>query len=341
MTKLFKLIKNILKGILIVVLLFVLATCVFSGGGTEKIVWDDLLLGEQLPKIRGKKGNVYGNSDTYLSVNIAKQDLSDFDDYVDECIEAGYTIEQNQTAGSFDAFNKDGYQINLDYYEYNEELSITLSAPMELSNYSWPSNKLKNLLPSLNVTKAKVINDSSTHYSAYLAEISFDEMKAYFDKCMDKGFDVDYSKGETLCSAENKSGYKLEVQYKGFNIMYLSIKMPDEETSIDTDTNEDINVDTDVDTNTNNNSSNGIDPEFKEAVDSYVEFFEEYVEFMNEYAESDNSLAMLADYTKYMSQYADTMEKIDAIDDDELNNAEATYLLDAQTKINKLLLEIE
>lgn len=341
MTKLLNLIKKIAKGFLILVLLFVLATCVFSGDGTEKIKWDDLLLGEQLPEISGKKGNIHGNSDTYLSIDIAKQDLSDFDDYVDECIEVGYTIEQEQTAGNFDAFNKDGYQLSLYYSEYNEELSITLNAPMKLSSYSWPSNKLTKLLPSLNVTKAKVINDNSTHYSAYLADISYDEMKAYFDKCMDKGFDVDYSKGDTLCSAENKAGYKLEVKYEGFNIMYLSIKMPEEETSVDTDTTVDTDVDIDVDTITNNNTSNGIDPEFKEAVDSYVEFFKEYVEFMNKYAESENSLTMLADYTKYMSKYADTMKKIDAIDDEDLTDAEAVYLLDAQTKINKLLLEVE
>lgn len=44
----------------------------------------------------------------------------------------------------------------------------------------------------------------------------------------------------------------------------------------------------------------GVTPTFKSAMDSYEEFFNEYAEFMKKYAESDDSLSMIADYTKYM-----------------------------------------
>ena len=55
-------------------------------------------------------------------------------------------------------------------------------------------------------------------------------------------------------------------------------------------------------------SANGLRPEFKDAMDSYEAFFDEYVAFMNKYAESDGSdLALLSDYTSYVSKYADMM----------------------------------
>lgn len=64
-------------------------------------------------------------------------------------------------------------------------------------------------------------------------------------------------------------------------------------------------------------SETTIRPEFKEAVDSYEDFFDEYVAFMEKYSESDDTASMLADYSSYMTQYAETMEKMESIDEDD------------------------
>ena len=82
-------------------------------------------------------------------------------------------------------------------------------------------------------------------------------------------------------------------------------------------------------------SETTIRPEFKEAVDSYEDFFDEYVAFMEKYSESDDTASMLADYSSYMTQYAETMEKMESIDEDELTTAEAAYY----TKVSARILE--
>ena len=87
-------------------------------------------------------------------------------------------------------------------------------------------------------------------------------------------------------------------------------------------------------------SDQGISREFKEAMDSYEAFFDEYVEFMNKYAESDDALGMLADYSEYMTKYADTMEKMDAINSEELSAADYAYYIDVTARIQKKLLEV-
>lgn len=82
-------------------------------------------------------------------------------------------------------------------------------------------------------------------------------------------------------------------------------------------------------------------PEFKQAMDSYEEFMNEYCEFMKKYDESDGTdVGLLADYTSYMSKYADMVEDFEAWDDGEMNTAETAYYLDVQTRINKKLLEV-
>lgn len=91
------------------------------------------------------------------------------------------------------------------------------------------------------------------------------------------------------------------------------------------------------DKNTGDSSAEGIRPEFKEAMDSYEAFFDEYVAFMEKYAESDDTTSLLADYSNYMSQYAEVMKKMDAIDEDELSTAEAAYYLEVSTRITQKL----
>lgn len=83
-----------------------------------------------------------------------------------------------------------------------------------------------------------------------------------------------------------------------------------------------------------------IDPEFKAAMDSYEKFFDEYVAIMKKYQENPNDLSILNDYTAYMGQYSDVMQKLSAWADRDLNAAEAAYYLEVQTRINQKLLEI-
>ena len=47
-----------------------------------------------------------------------------------------------------------------------------------------------------------------------------------------------------------------------------------------------------------------------------------------------------ADYADYMTKYADAMEKIDQIDEDELTSAEYAYYVDTMARIQKKLLEV-
>ncbi|MGI5825672.1 MAG: DUF6591 domain-containing protein [Bacillota bacterium] len=85
-----------------------------------------------------------------------------------------------------------------------------------------------------------------------------------------------------------------------------------------------------------------ISPEFKSTMDSYEAFFDEYVAFMKKYASSDGTdLSLLTDYSEYLTKYTDVMNKLSAMEEDELTTAEALYLLDAQTRITQKLAQID
>lgn len=86
----------------------------------------------------------------------------------------------------------------------------------------------------------------------------------------------------------------------------------------------------------------GIRPEFQEAMDSYEAFFDEYVSFMKEYenASQDDVLGMMDEYTDYLKQYAETMSKMEALDDGDLSTEEALYYAEVTSRISKKLIEV-
>lgn len=84
----------------------------------------------------------------------------------------------------------------------------------------------------------------------------------------------------------------------------------------------------------------GMRVSFKEAMDSYEEFFDEYVAFMKKYQESDNATEMLSDYMKFMEQYSEMTKKMEEWNDGTLNDAELKYYLDTMNRVTQKLLEI-
>ena len=89
----------------------------------------------------------------------------------------------------------------------------------------------------------------------------------------------------------------------------------------------------------NDDITEGIRPEFKEAMDSYELFFDEYVKFMKKYKEAKDITSMVSEYSSMMQQYIDTMANLQEIGESELSDKEALYYAEVMLRINQKLLE--
>lgn len=57
-------------------------------------------------------------------------------------------MDSEESGGSYrtyNAFNQDGYKLELHYYD--RKLSIELNAPMKMGQMQWPQNEISALLP--------------------------------------------------------------------------------------------------------------------------------------------------------------------------------------------------
>lgn len=315
------------------------------GGGGEKIVWDDMILGEMLPEPPANKGEIHYNTAEELWVDINALSDKQYADYVEACKEKGFTVDAESNSSSYDAYNADGYKLSLSHYGSDADMSIQLEAPMEMTTITWPTSTAGKQLPAPKSTTGKFSYEHDDNFFVYIGDTTKADYDEYVNACSEKGFNVDYDKGEDYYYADNSEGWHISLRYEGNNTMSIDIDAPSE----DDDSNDTSTPSTDEskpDTtdkepeNNDNTDDGGLDPDFKAAMDSYEKFMDEYVAFMKKYSANPTDMSLLADYADYMSKYADFVEDFEKWEDEEMNAAETAYYIDVQARVSKKLLEV-
>ena len=312
-----------------------------AGSGGEKIVWDDIILGDMLPEPPANKGEIHTNSADELWIGI--NDLSDkqFNDYVGACKGKGFTVDAKFNSSSYDAYNSEGYKLSLGHYGSGADMSIRLEAPMEMAAIAWPASVAGKQLPAPKSTIGKFSYEYDDDFFVYVGNTPKTDYLEYVNACSEKGFNVDYSKGDDYYYADNSEGWHVDIRYVGNNVMSINIDAPSEDDN-DIVTSSDNSSAQTSEPNTTEKETNadGIDADFKAAMDSYEKFMNDYVDFMKKYYANPSDLSLLADYAEFTSDYADYVEDFEAWEDEDLNAAELSYYTEVQGRVTKKLLEV-
>lgn len=324
--------------------------------------WEEIILGDILPNPPSNKGRIVSNASDGLSVSISEVSEKQYDDYKKSCIEKGFDTDKNENGDNFTAYNKDGYKLRMYYSDYSKEITIYVDAPMEMKKIEWPSGTAGKMLPAPKSNIGNFSYEYDDHFHVYIGETSLQDYNNYVKACSDKGFTVDYQKGDNYYYADNNEGYHLSLNYEGNNIMCVEISAPDKtENTTETEnsilttkdetateapaastavTHETAPVKTTAPETDAPVISVGIRPEFKEAMDSYEAFYDEYIAFMKKYRTADamEMLSMLSDYTDFMEKMDDWTDKLDKLEGD-MNDEELAYYLEVTGRVEKKMLE--
>lgn len=310
--------------------------------------WNDIELHEFLPEPKSHSGEIITNTDESLYLGI-KASENEFDEYVKACKEMGYTVEANESKQLYSAFNSDGYDLSLIFYD--DHYSLNLEVPEKMGEIEWPDSALAKMLPVPKSKTGKINNDSSDCLSVSVDKTSESDFKEYIKACKEKGFDVDYSNGDDYYHAKNSKDYNLEVSLSAFNVMKIYLSAPEEETTEEeTSKAESSEAESSKTESSKAESSKkeqssktatGVTPEFKKAMDSYEEFFDEYIDFMKRYSESDNPLEMMDEYSEYLSKYSETMQALNDMESKEVTEADSLYFIEVQARILDKLSKVE
>lgn len=174
-----------------------------------------------MPQIEGGKGKVETNNSEYFTVTYYGISESEFEAYKKDCKNQGFTIDCENNGSLYDAFNADGYNINITYY--SSEMQITISDSLEMQAIIWPSSKVADLLPVPDSDYGNVSSSSDTCLIIFIGNMTFNDYAEYVNECINKGFDKDISKTDDHYHADNKDGYHVQVEYRGFNTIFIRI----------------------------------------------------------------------------------------------------------------------
>lgn len=109
---------------------------------------------------------------------------------------------------SYDAYNEEGYKLGILYFKSNQDMQVDLDAPKAVGEFKWPTGAIAGLMPVPQSNIGKVEWEADYGFVIYVGNIIVDDFNAYVDACIEKGFDVDYRRGDTYYYADNTEGYR-------------------------------------------------------------------------------------------------------------------------------------
>lgn len=198
-----------------------------------KYDWDAVVLAEMLPEPESPYGEIISNSEDYLSLDVTKTTRTQYKDYIEACKDKGFTIDTESSGSFFYAYNDKGYKLSLSYDDYNSEMHINLDSAMEMETITWPDSELAKLLPVPKSTTGKIYNNDEDGFTVYIGNTTIEDYNAYVKACEEKDFTVDAQKKDKTFSAKNAASYKLSVDYKGNNVIYISVAEPEFDVTIE------------------------------------------------------------------------------------------------------------
>lgn len=327
--------------IVVLVLLFAVSRC----GGTPKqtVDWPTGALAQMIPSMNRPCEAAYEHADS-LSISVSDGIArTDYDAYLNECKERGFTVDAIDTGSNYTAYNTDGFQLALSFQDHDgASMSIDLEAPKANGTLSWPTTGLATLIPDPGKSKGAVEIDSSDQLLAYVGETSESDYSAYVEECIKQGFGVDYDKGDKTFSAKNEAGDSLRLEYEGFDTMSISIYAAKSTETAQSNEQQDSAAGPSTGKESSEQTPEPVEDtasDLKSTMDSYEEFMDGYIAFMQKYGNAGNPVDMAADYAKMMEDYAEIVAKIEAIDEQSLSGEDYQYYIEVTTRVNKKLLE--
>ena len=93
--------------------------------------WPNSDIGNKLPKPDATRGYTYWESSSGFDIDVGDYTPEKFNDYVDACMDAGFTVDYHANPHSFSAYNDEGFDLYLYYYEDDGIMNVNISAPKE------------------------------------------------------------------------------------------------------------------------------------------------------------------------------------------------------------------
>lgn len=189
--------------------------------------WNIFLLGDCVPKPSQNEYTVNYNTEDRLEIYINKVSKKQFYKYISACKDAGYNVEIKERTLDFDAYNEEGYFLELDYLKTTKRLKLELNAPIDMADLNWSTHKISEALPEPDSTKGTYETEDKDGTVVIVGDITPEGYTAYCQSCRDLGYTIDEDYFQYNFQAYNPDGYQVFIQYTiGNKQLKISLNYP-------------------------------------------------------------------------------------------------------------------
>lgn len=182
-----------------------------------EIKWSILFLGDKIPETNSKLAEIHDNTARALYIEIYNVDQNDYYEYIANCKNLGYNISVMENSMAFEAYNQDGYGVDLLYSSYKNTLDIRVTSPTEVTDLNWSTHNISAILPEPNSKLGAFGLENDKECNFVVSKITTDDFKNYCNACKDKGFIVDSKDNTTTYEAFDSNGNRVWIHHNSGN----------------------------------------------------------------------------------------------------------------------------
>ncbi len=192
----------------------------------DKYVWPQNNLTAMLPKPKSEYGGIETDIADQFIINIGKVKDDDYNTYVEECMESGFSLRIERSEyeyRTFKAYDESGAELELRFFPHLNEMQISITTFKEFYELTWPERGLFALLPEPEATKGIINSEDEDSISVLIANTPVTEFNKYVDACIEAGFAEDIFKTEESFSAEHIDGVNIIINYHVSDVMEILV----------------------------------------------------------------------------------------------------------------------
>lgn len=229
--------------------------------------------------------------------------------------------------------------------------SYSSSSSNECDKIDWSDINLNDHIVEYDDAIGYVSINSDSSFVVNLCKVNKEKYKEYVKKAKEFGYNVDSREYGDTFHASSNDGYNISVTWdKDDKELYISLHKKEEVEEVEeieenndseitkeeTQKEEKNSIKNKEQVKEDNSTTNteGLRSDFKKAMDSYEEYMDEYIEFMNEYNNNSSDYKLIMEYAKVMKKYAEVTDSFEKWKEKDLNDAETTYYIEVQTRVN-------
>ena len=175
------------------------------------------------PENKGTECDVRLENNRQIRIRIEGVEAATILKYIDQCKDAGYTLDAFNRDGWYKAFNEEGYSLTITDYGSIKLMYIDLEAPMEMSAFTWPHYGPYELVPNVECSKARVLTDYVDNLDIIVNDYDREAYNAYVSQCIESGYDIDFRRQDDEFYGCNKDNIQLNLEYLGMGRMKISV----------------------------------------------------------------------------------------------------------------------